>query len=142
MLEAQGLWKRFGALQAARDVSFRLPGGARHALIGPNGAGKTTLFNLLAGEIRPDAGRILLDGRDVTRASPDARARAGLGRSFQRQAVSDKSGGDQGVFRQCRRCHFHIPYESLSPLCHGSHCAQLFLRHLHRRHRQSSPIGG
>jgi len=84
VLEAQGLWKRFGALQAARDVSFRLPGGARHALIGPNGAGKTTLFNLLAGEIRPDAGRILLDGRDVTRASPDARASAGLGRSFQR----------------------------------------------------------
>ena len=84
MLEAAGLSKRFGALQATYDVSLRLEAGARHAIIGPNGAGKTTLFNLLAGEIRPDAGRISLDGRDVTQASPDARARAGLGRSFQR----------------------------------------------------------
>jgi branched-chain amino acid transport system ATP-binding protein len=84
MLEAVGLCKRFGALDATRAVSLRLEAGARHAIIGPNGAGKTTLFNLLAGEIRPDSGRIMLDGREVTRASPDARARAGLGRSFQR----------------------------------------------------------
>ncbi len=84
MLEAVGLCKRFGALDATHNVSLRLEAGARHAIIGPNGAGKTTLFNLLAGEIRPDSGRILLDGREVTRASPDARARAGLGRSFQR----------------------------------------------------------
>ncbi len=84
MLKATGLSKSFGALQATRDVSLHLPPGARHALIGPNGAGKTTLFNLLAGEIMPDTGRIILNGRDVTRAAPDTRARAGLGRSFQR----------------------------------------------------------
>ena len=84
MLEASGLFKRFGALQATRGVSLKLETGARHAIIGPNGAGKTTLFNLLAGEVKPDAGQILLDGRDVTHASPDARARTGLGRSFQR----------------------------------------------------------
>ena len=53
MLEAVGLCKRFGALDATHNVSLRLEAGARHAIIGPNGAGKTTLFNLLAGEIRP-----------------------------------------------------------------------------------------
>tara|TARA_R110002096_G_scaffold62710_1_gene154702 strand:+ start:352 stop:1101 length:750 start_codon:yes stop_codon:yes gene_type:complete len=84
MLEAIGLSKRFGALQATHEVSLRLEAGARHAIIGPNGAGKTTLFNLLAGELQPDAGSILLNGRNVTRASADARARAGLARSFQR----------------------------------------------------------
>jgi branched-chain amino acid transport system ATP-binding protein len=84
VLEATHLSKRFGALQATSDVSIHLPAGARHALIGPNGAGKTTLFNLLTGEIRPDEGHISLSGRDITRASPDKRARAGIGRSFQR----------------------------------------------------------
>jgi branched-chain amino acid transport system ATP-binding protein len=53
-------------------------------VVGPNGSGKTTLFNLLAGELRPDAGSVLLAGADVTRRPPDARARAGLARSFQK----------------------------------------------------------
>ena len=84
MLEAQGLHKSFGALEVTRDVSLALPAGARHAVVGPNGSGKTTLFNLLAGELRPDAGRVLLAGADVTNQPPDARARAGLARSFQK----------------------------------------------------------
>src|SRR6202166_2395790 len=84
MLEARHLAKSFGALSATRDVSILLPAGARHAVVGPNGSGKTTLFNLLAGELRPDGGHVLLDGRDVTRLPPDARARAGLARSFQK----------------------------------------------------------
>jgi branched-chain amino acid transport system ATP-binding protein len=84
MLEARHLAKSFGALSATRDVSILLPAGARHAVVGPNGSGKTTLFNLLAGELRPDAGQVLLGGRDVTRLPPDARARAGLQRSFQK----------------------------------------------------------
>jgi branched-chain amino acid transport system ATP-binding protein len=84
MLEARGLSKSFGALAATRDVSILLPPGARHAVVGPNGSGKTTLFNLLAGELRPDAGQVLLGDRDVTRLPPDARARAGLARSFQK----------------------------------------------------------
>jgi branched-chain amino acid transport system ATP-binding protein len=84
MLEARHLYKSFGALAATRDVSILLPRGARHAVVGPNGSGKTTLFNLLAGELRPDAGHVLLGGSDVTRLPPDARARAGLQRSFQK----------------------------------------------------------
>ena len=84
MLKATGVSKSFGALQATNNVSLELQPGARHALIGPNGAGKTTFFNLLTGEILPDEGRIELDGQDVTKASADRRARAGLGRSFQR----------------------------------------------------------
>jgi branched-chain amino acid transport system ATP-binding protein len=84
MLEARGLRKSFGALEVTRAVSLTLAAGARHAVVGPNGSGKTTLFNLLAGELPPDEGSVWLDGRDVTRLSPDRRARAGLARSFQK----------------------------------------------------------
>jgi len=84
MLEARGLRKSFGALEATRDVSLALPEGARQAVVGPNGSGKTTLFNLLTGELRPDEGRVLLGGRDITALPPNARARAGLTRSFQK----------------------------------------------------------
>jgi len=83
MLVARDLVKSFGSLAVTRGVSLDLPVGRRHAVIGPNGAGKTTLFNLLTGELAPDEGSIALAGRDLTHASPDARARAGLARSFQ-----------------------------------------------------------
>jgi branched-chain amino acid transport system ATP-binding protein len=82
-LETRGLRKSFGALEVTRDVSLRIAAGARHAIVGPNGSGKTTLFNLLTGELSPDAGQVLISGRDVTRQPPDARARLGLTRSFQ-----------------------------------------------------------
>jgi len=82
-LETMGLRKNFGALAATRDVSLRVEAGARHALIGPNGAGKTTLINLLTGVLRPDGGRILLDGSDVTAMAPHRRARRGMTRTFQ-----------------------------------------------------------
>jgi len=83
VLETRGLVKRFGGLTATDDVSLSLLPGEIHALIGPNGAGKTTLIGLLTGEIRPDAGTVLLQGRDATRWSVAARARRGLGRSYQ-----------------------------------------------------------
>jgi branched-chain amino acid transport system ATP-binding protein len=82
-LETIGLAKQFGAIRVANDIHFRLEPGARHALIGPNGAGKTTFVNLLTGRLTPSEGRILLNGQDVTRASQAARARRGLGRTFQ-----------------------------------------------------------
>jgi len=84
MLEVSGLRKAFGSLVVTDGVSFAVERGAREALIGPNGAGKTTLFNLLSGELRPDAGWIRLAGRDITGLAPDRRVKAGLARSFQR----------------------------------------------------------
>jgi len=67
----------------AQDIALELPRGERHALIGPNGAGKTTLMNLMTGMLAPDAGRIFLDGEDVTTLRPHARVRKGLARTFQ-----------------------------------------------------------
>jgi len=84
MLEVANLRKSFGSLLVTDDVSLTVAAGAREAVIGPNGAGKTTLFNLLSGELAPDAGAIRLAGRDITRLSPDRRVMAGLARSFQR----------------------------------------------------------
>jgi branched-chain amino acid transport system ATP-binding protein len=84
VLAAERLTKRFGALEAVREVTLGVAAGARHAIVGPNGSGKTTLFNLLSGELCADAGRVVLGGEDVTSLSPDARARAGLTRSFQK----------------------------------------------------------
>jgi branched-chain amino acid transport system ATP-binding protein len=83
VLRTEALQKSFGSLEVARDISLELPRGARHALIGPNGAGKTTLINLITGQIKPDSGRILLDGADVTHATAAARVRQGLTRTFQ-----------------------------------------------------------
>jgi ABC-type branched-subunit amino acid transport system ATPase component len=82
-LETVGLQKRFGGLIATHDVSLKVEKGARHALIGPNGAGKTTLINLLSGILRPSAGRILLEGNDVTDLKPYRRVQRGLARTFQ-----------------------------------------------------------
>ena len=84
VLRAEGLYKSFGSLRVTDGVSIHLPAGRRHGLIGPNGAGKTTLFNLITGEVRADAGRVYVGGRDLSGTPPDRRARAGLARSFQR----------------------------------------------------------
>jgi len=83
LLEAVGLTRRFGALAANEDVSLTLLSGECHAVIGPNGAGKSTLVAMLAGEQRPDSGRVLLAGEDVTVLGPARRARRGIARSFQ-----------------------------------------------------------
>ena len=82
-LETRGLCKNFGALAVANAIDFRLERGARHALIGPNGAGKTTFVNLVTGALRPSAGRILLDGGDVTALPQAQRVKRGLARTFQ-----------------------------------------------------------
>jgi ABC-type branched-subunit amino acid transport system ATPase component len=82
-LQTEGLHKSFGGISACTDVSLQVQRGARHALIGPNGAGKTTLINLLTGVLEPTAGRILLEGEDITGASSHHRVRRGLARTFQ-----------------------------------------------------------
>jgi branched-chain amino acid transport system ATP-binding protein len=90
LLEAVGLCKSFGALQASDHVSLAVERGEVHALIGPNGAGKTTLVGQFAGEIAPDAGSIRFAGRDITGLPTAARARLGLGRTFQISSVFDR----------------------------------------------------
>src|SRR5258705_12507636 len=82
-LETKGLHKQFGGLIVTRDLSLKLEAGARHALIGPNGAGKTTVINLLTGVLKPNAGRILLEGSDITDLPVHRRGLRGLSRPFQ-----------------------------------------------------------
>ena len=82
-LALHGVSVRFGALRAVDGVSLTLEEGERRAVIGPNGAGKTTLFNAISGAILPSEGRVEIGGRDATRASPQERARRGVGRTFQ-----------------------------------------------------------
>ena len=84
LLEVQGLTKRFGGVTANREVSFRVAPGELVGIIGPNGAGKSTLFDLLTGFLRPDAGKVALDGEDITGLRPDVVSRRGVGRTFQK----------------------------------------------------------
>jgi len=117
LLEVRGLHRSFGALKVARDISLSLSRGARQALIGPNGAGKTSLVNLITGRLRPDAGRILVQGRDVTALDQAARVKAGIARTFQISqlfrdldvlqnvalAVAERRGEGTGLWRPAAR---------------------------------------
>jgi branched-chain amino acid transport system ATP-binding protein len=87
MLEVSDLRKSFGALRASDGISLEIREGETHAIIGPNGAGKTTFIAQLAGNLRPDSGRIRFAGEDVTRMPAHQRARRGLARSFQITSV-------------------------------------------------------
>ena len=117
-LQAVGLRKRFNALVATDGVSLDVPAGARLALIGPNGAGKTTLIGLLTGSVKPDEGRVLLQGRDVTTVPAARRVKHGLVRTFQINnlfrgltvlenlylAASEHQGRSLNLFRSAGRC--------------------------------------
>jgi branched-chain amino acid transport system ATP-binding protein len=83
VLDVAGLSKRFGGLAALTDYDLKLRRGEVLGLIGPNGAGKTTAFNLLTGVVGPTSGRIVLDGTDLTGATPETFAKAGIARTFQ-----------------------------------------------------------
>jgi branched-chain amino acid transport system ATP-binding protein len=87
VLQVEAVSKDFGGVVANRDISLEVARDEVHGLIGPNGAGKTTLISMLAGELRPDQGRILLDRRDVTHLSAPERAQLGIRRSFQITSV-------------------------------------------------------
>ena len=87
LLALERLRKAYGALVVTDDVSLDIRPGELHAIIGPNGAGKTTLVHQISGLSRPDSGRILFDGRDVTALSMAYRVRHGLARSFQITSV-------------------------------------------------------
>ena len=83
VLQLQDLSKSFGGLKVLTDVSFTLEAGEKLALIGPNGAGKTTLINVIGGQLAASSGSIVLEGRQITRLTPDKRLHLGLGRSYQ-----------------------------------------------------------
>jgi branched-chain amino acid transport system ATP-binding protein len=83
LLQVQGLKKSYGGVDAVAEVSFTLAAGEMLALIGPNGAGKTTCFNMLSGQLRPDAGSVRLAGQELTGLAPRAIWRLGVGRTFQ-----------------------------------------------------------
>jgi branched-chain amino acid transport system ATP-binding protein len=83
-LEVSGVTMAFGGAQVLSDVSLSVAAGGVTGLIGPNGAGKTTLFNVVSGLLEPSAGRVMIEGHDVTKAGPAARARRGLARTYQR----------------------------------------------------------
>ena len=98
LLRGQGLTRRWGGLVAVNAVSLGFARGTVHAVIGTNGAGKSTLINILSGEVAPSSGQVELLGQDVTRWPQPQRARAGLGRSYQRNTIYPSFT----VFENCR----------------------------------------
>ena len=82
-LQTRGLGVKYGSFNALADVDLAIRRNSVHSIIGPNGAGKTTLFHALTGRVRASAGRIELDGQDITTTSDDDRVRLGIARSFQ-----------------------------------------------------------
>lgn len=87
LLRVEGLRKAFGGVRAVDDVGLQVAAGELLALIGPNGAGKSTCFNCINGQLRPDAGRVLLDGVDIAGLAPRRVWRHGVGRTFQIAAI-------------------------------------------------------
>jgi branched-chain amino acid transport system ATP-binding protein len=110
LLRAENVSRHFGGLVAVDGVSLTLVRNEVHAVIGTNGAGKSTLINVLAGELAPSRGRVHLLGRDVTRWPQPRRARAGLGRSYQRTTIFPRAT----VFENCRltaQAHAQRPFD-------------------------------
>jgi branched-chain amino acid transport system ATP-binding protein len=83
LFRVENLSKSFGGLAVSRNISLSMPAGERLALIGPNGAGKTTFVNLVTGQLKPSAGRVILNGEDITQLGAVRRVRRGLVRTFQ-----------------------------------------------------------
>lgn len=98
LLAAAAVTRRFGGLTAVNGVSLELQRGQVHAVIGTNGAGKSTLINILSGELAASSGQVTLAGRDITAWPQPERARAGLGRSYQRSTIFP----ELSVFENCR----------------------------------------
>lgn len=87
LLRIEQLRCSFGSLVVTKDVDLTIEPGERHCIIGPNGAGKTSLINQIGGQLRPDSGRILLNGREITRWPPNRIAQSGVARTFQRNTL-------------------------------------------------------
>ncbi|MCZ8392654.1 ABC transporter ATP-binding protein [Achromobacter xylosoxidans] len=143
LLRVQGLRKSFGGIDALADVSFELQAGRMLALIGPNGAGKSTCFNVVGGQLRPDAGSVRLDGRELVGLSAGRICRLGVGRTFQTAATFRSMtvlenvqtallSRDRLLLRPWRRAASHRVDEALALLEQvgmadraGAHCGAL-----------------
>jgi branched-chain amino acid transport system ATP-binding protein len=101
LLDVSGLSKSYGGVGAVRNVSFALRAGEVLALIGPNGAGKSTCFAMINGQVRPDAGRVRLDGADVTGLAPRRMAARGVARTFQVAATFSSMTVRENVGAAC-----------------------------------------
>lgn len=97
LLSVEGVSKSYGALTVTDDITFSVPTGLTLGILGPNGAGKTTLFNLIAGDVQADRGRIMFDASDITTLAPHVRCRRGIGRSYQ----IPQPYGAMTVFENC-----------------------------------------
>jgi branched-chain amino acid transport system ATP-binding protein len=87
ILRLRGIGRRFGGLHAVRDVDLDVAPGERRAILGPNGAGKTTLFNVISGDFAPSSGTIEFQGDEITQLPPRARAKLGIGRTYQKSRL-------------------------------------------------------
>ena len=105
LLEVKGLAKSYGAIRAVQGVSFTLDKGEILGIIGPNGSGKTTLFNMILGQLRPDAGLVRFAGRDITGAPPLAIAEAGIGRTFQSLQVFGSLTARENLIAAAQEAH-------------------------------------
>ena len=145
LLVAEGLHKRFGAVVAAADIAIAIDAGERVSLIGSNGAGKTTFVNMITGYLKPDAGRIVLDGRDITALSPRAITRLGVARSFQvPQLYGDLSALDNMLVANA--CHdqalsFRLPAHRSEAVERAERLLERF-RLLEHRHRRVAGLPG
>ena len=108
LLQVEGVTLRFGGVAALQDVSLEVRAGELISVIGPNGAGKTSLFNCICGLYRPQRGRVVLDGQDITWASPDAIARMGVARTFQNLELFRGMTVLDNLLLGCHR-HFRTP---------------------------------
>lgn len=118
-LELQGVSQHFGSLRALDDVSFSVAPGSRHAVIGPNGAGKSTLFALIAGARPATAGRVLVDGQDVTDLAEHRRVQAGVVRTFQHSSLFLKCTAMENVVLAAQR-KAGLSWSMLRPLSRRS----------------------
>jgi branched-chain amino acid transport system ATP-binding protein len=130
ILEVTGLNKHFGGIYVTQNVNFKMTEGEQSAIIGPNGAGKSTFFNLLTGYHKPDSGRVVFDGQDITGKAPHVIARMGISRAFQvsnifprltvlenvRSAVHSHAGVTMNMFSRADRIGVKETLEYLS-LC-------------------------
>ncbi len=142
LLSTECLSKQFGGLSALSDLSLSVPRGQVRGIIGPNGAGKSTFFNLVSGHLKPSAGRILFDGRDITGLAPHAIARRGIARKFQITQVFQSLSVFQNLALGAQQRNEPSIFRLLLPVEVGEAVAQTIrrVRLAHKRDTQASEL--